>query len=132
MVSGYAVVYGALSVPGVRGECSIEEICVGAFRESIRRAARAIPITVNHGEVIATTEDGRLRIFDDEFGVRFQLRGYRLPAGFTGMSFRFRGAKVKRRGILRRVMSAELTELCICVRPHEPAFEVTRFTVKES
>jgi phage head maturation protease len=94
---GYAVLYNVTSPVPVDGRgglyCEIIEQRAFALSCQTGRDEDGCPIWAcyNHdpSQYLGDTKNGRLRLFNDSKGVRFELDDVPLPAKFAGMSFGF-------------------------------------------
>jgi phage head maturation protease len=131
MIEAYAALYGHPTVHYQDGKRFEEILRVGCFRKSVR-LCRHVECTINHHRRrrLGSTTDGKLRLFEDDRGVRFQLDA-ELPAGFTGCSVTFVAWRWRQLGPAGfELLDADLDEVCLVVAPQRPAYPATALTLR--
>jgi HK97 family phage prohead protease len=137
-IVGYAVVYGALSLPMVDRTTGVrfrERFRAGAFARAADSAdVRAL---VNHDQalILGRTTSGTLRLAEDEHGLRVEIDPPDTQAGrdtaeslrrgdLSGMSLRFYYLEdawdTSGEVAVREVIEADLDEISICAFPAYP------------
>jgi hypothetical protein len=124
---GRALCYNLHSCGGVDDQPLTELVLPGAFAE-VARAGRSlitgksIPLLINHDRKKRLTDTTRgLRLIETASGLFIVARGVALPARACGLSLGLRALEWRHgRGLTKELIKADLREVSIITRPHEP------------
>jgi hypothetical protein len=137
MIRGLCVPYEKPSRPGVgKLEFACEVVSRYAFRQSVEsgksiKTGRPIFACWGHKRnghkrwKIASTAD-RLRLWEQEDGVHFEIEGVKLPLTFTGVSIKLEALSWCRPAdLLWRLKTGGIRHLAILTAPDTPAYGET-------